>query len=204
MRIKESLGWTSLSECVFLWSNQSRDTPPIDFHRSQNIPHIFKMDELSDNELGFITNTLGLETNPLFNDELNLNSISHDYIKSEDDLFLTNDENWLSSLDNESAFSHLSLNASQVTQNGSLHHHNLVADQDSIASHHGRSVNPNDLQKSSILAKKRKLDLFDQSNASFANGLLSNDVEISSLGKWALLFTFSLDLRDSRNVWSFW
>lgn len=139
------------------------------------------MDELNDNELGFITNTLGLETNPLFNDELNLNSISHDgYIKSEDDLFLTNDENWLSSLDNEGAFSHLSLNANHATQNCSINHHNSVVDPDSISGHHSRSVNPNDLQnqKSSILVKKkRKLDLFDHSN-----GLLSTDVEISELG----------------------
>lgn len=133
------------------------------------------MDELNDNELGFITNTLGLETNPLFNDELNLNSISHDYIKSEDDLFLTNDENWLSSLDNEGAFSHLSLN--QSTQN----HHNSVIDHDSISSHHGRSVNPNDLQKSSLLVKKRKLDLFE-------NGLLSNEVEISDPGEFFFYF----------------
>ena len=154
------------------------------------------MDELNDNELGFIANTLGLETNPLFNDELNLNSISHDYIKSEDDLFLTtNDENWLSSLDNEGAFSHLSLGASQATPNCSINHHNSVADADSISSHSGRSANPNDLQKSSILAKKRKLDLFDHSNASFANGLLSNEIEISELGE--LRFVFSVfDWKD--------
>ena len=141
------------------------------------------MDELNDNELGFITNTLGLETSPLFNDELNLNSISHDYIKSEDDLFLTNDENWLSSLDNEGAFSHLSLN--QSSQN---HHNSVVVDQDSISSHHVRSVNPNDLQKSSLLVKKRKLDLFD-------NGLLSNDVEISDLGGFISFSVFQFSKR---------
>lgn len=151
------------------------------------------MDELNDNELGFITNTLGLETNPLFNDELNLNSISHDgYIKSEDDLFLGNDENWLSSLDNEGAFSHLSLN--HATQNSSINHHNSV-DPDSISSHHSRSVNPNDLQKSSILVKKkRKLDLFDHSN-----GLLSTDVEVSDLGGFSfrlLSLAFLVDFLD--------
>lgn len=151
------------------------------------------MEELTDNELGFITNTLSLETNSLFNDELNLNSITHDYIKNGDDLFLSNDdENWLSSLDNVNSFNvHTSLNVNQ-SQNCSINHN---SDHDSLNSNN-RTVNPNDLiQKSLLVKKKRKLELYDNSNASFINGLLNNDevenvIEISNLGRFFKKFTF--------------
>lgn len=139
------------------------------------------MEDLSDNELGFITNTLGLESNSLFNDELNLNTISHDYIKSEDDLFLTN-ESWLSSLDNVNSFNHHTLTNQTAQQ--SINHNSI--EQNSIAHHH-RTIGASDGQHSILSKKKRKLDLYDNSNTSFINGLLNNEVEnvieISDLGR---------------------
>lgn len=150
--------------------------------------------DLNDTELGF--NPLSLEANSLFNDELNLNSISHDYIKNGDDLFLTNDENWLSSLDNdENAFNHSSL--SNVNQAQAIHHHNQSENEqlnqtNRIISTDQELVNPNSI----LFKKKRKLDPYDNNlvfmNPCILNNEVDNVIEISDLGKQIVSF-FSIN-----------
>jgi len=130
------------------------------------------MEDLNENDLGF------LESNSLFNDELTLNTISHDYIKNEDDLFLTNDdENWLSGLDNVNSFNHhqtasLTAVSNQLNQNCSINH-NITNEHDSIIQNRITSSDQNSI----LIKKKRKLDLYENSNASFINGLLDNEVD---------------------------